>query len=682
MRIKGHSGRSNATFLSPILPQNSHFSDQFDDEPAFTRRRHWNILTTTVFSLSSSTSTATPWPYAAVDGADADEQQFLHPLTLKPHNFPKNFNLHNFEINTLTSFHHTNISFDKLVIPPPSSGILSDDTMLVLYSGGKLFGRFPLVAEEKSPEWVTFSDELFDDIVVFKARAYAVDRLGKLYVINNNVKSRRLYLGKTLINRQITPWQGGVGWRKRLVADERDLYVVVREVEKLFRVFKFIRRLKSSYWIEVKGFDDGRVLFVSKDCCFFMDGFGGREYENCIVFSESSFPEYRMSGCWEYNCGDGIRVFRFSDGNFGRVGGSVGFPKIDWSPPSWVFDVGSCMSSPSRAQSEREPDEDEGLDSNGKGETSDLKHSNIGDEEQDEEKHSNSGDEEEHEVMELDLDSQDDQEQDERGSDPDIQDQDDGILQCDSDSQENQDEEMHSDDNIEGDASLQEDVPPSLFASVSSDEEEVTRTILPVNDVNEAVEKESSRENIAPSESNCCTSSTSKSCEGDSTTTKFEGFDIRSDLVPALQKIWRNHGNITENSTMRSGDIIASALESLATMVQILKNNSVESLSDCQADYLSSTLSDLQCMRFRVHWLTSFVEKAVKLHKSKALVDSLNNQSQLRSQVKERKAVLLDEIAKLMKEENKLMAEMAKVSKLIPFSWQVKLDEPLGSGLT
>ncbi|KAK9666272.1 hypothetical protein RND81_14G173000 [Saponaria officinalis] len=282
-------------------------------------------------------------------------------------------------------------------------------------------------------------------------------------------------------------------------------------------------------------------------------------------------------------------------------------------------------------------------------------------------------------MMESDSGSQ--VQEQEKLSDSDIQDQEDGRLQRDSNSQET-DVEMLSNGDIEEDASLPEDVPPSLFASVSALEEVVTRTLLHMNDGNEAIEKEPPRKNVTVSALRACTSSTTKSDKSDPTTTKFEGFDIRSDLVPILEKIWIKQGNITENSTMRSSDIIARALELLATLVQILENNSVQSLSDSQADYLSSTLSDLKIMCFKVHWLVAFVEKAVKLRKSKPLVDSLNKLTDLSFQVKERRAILLDEVAKLTEEENKLKKEMAKVSKLIPFSGQVKFDEPFGSGLT
>ncbi|KAK9666279.1 hypothetical protein RND81_14G173700 [Saponaria officinalis] len=122
--------------------------------------------------------------------------------------------------------------------------------------------------------------------------------------------------------------------------------MVVRIEEKVFRVYKLTNEYMLKNWAEVKGFDDGKSLCMSRDCYFFKNLSVGKEYENCIVFTEAGFPKYGDDGSWEYKCEDEIWVFRLSDGSFGRVGGSVDFPEIDWSPP-WIFDV-------------REPDEDDG----------------------------------------------------------------------------------------------------------------------------------------------------------------------------------------------------------------------------------------------------------------------------------------------------------------------------------
>ncbi|KAK9666271.1 hypothetical protein RND81_14G172900 [Saponaria officinalis] len=635
--------------------------------PTFTDHRHFDIQTTTIHCITLFKyyfCNCSPWIVAAVNAAAAaDKPQLLHPLTLKPYHYdlPKNFNFLKFKCYKRTEnlIHCTEFNFDKLVIPLPRSKIMSNNTLWALYNGGELIGRPFLIKDEQSTPWVKLSEDKFDDIIVFgdkDDKIYALDRLGMLHVIGNNVTSRVLRFNLVSGNQSIVPGLGRVGWRKRLLEKgfPSELYVVVRVEEKVFRVYTLNRQCRPYCWNEVKGFGDGVVLFVSRDSWFFRSSNNvGKKYENCIVFSEAGFPKYGDDGSWEYKsnkCEEEIWVFRMSDGYFGKVGESVDFPEIDWSPPSWVFDVESCLkyhprpgsnffgkslffpsSSPRCTQSEREPDKDDG------GVQSDLNDSN-------------NKDEEEQEGVEFDSNVVD-QEQEDR-SDSDIEDRDDGKMQCDSNNQETDDEEMQSNVNIEGDTTLKADVPASLFASVSSLEEEVTRTLLRMDGGNEAIQKESSRKNITLSAPRACTSSsTTKVNQSDTATTEFEGFNIR-------------------------------ALESLATMVEILKNNTVQSLSDCQADYLSSTLSDLKIMSFKVHWLGSFVEKAVKLHKSKPFVDSLNKLSDLSSQVKERRAILLDEVAKLTDEENKLKNEMANVSKMVPFAGHVKLDEPLGLGIT
>ncbi|KAH9615452.1 hypothetical protein KSS87_021367, partial [Heliosperma pusillum] len=213
--------------------------------------------------------------------------------------------------------------------------------------------------------------------------------------------------------------------------------------------------------------------------------------------------------------------------------------------------------------------------------------------------------------------------------------------------------------------------------------DEITRTLRSSNGASAGIEEETLKKTvITESVLRACTSSTTKNQTSEHATAKFEGFDIRSDLVSTLQKIWRRHGNIVEKSIMRNSDIIARALESLATAVRLLEDNTAHSLSVSQADYLASTLSDLRCISFKVYWLVPYVQKAIQIHKSKSSVESLNNLSQLSSQVKDRKAILLDELAKLGAEENKLKEEREKVSKLIPFCGQVELDKPVGAGLT
>ncbi|XP_074285265.1 uncharacterized protein LOC141610874 [Silene latifolia] len=676
------------------------------NESAFTRRHHNHIHTTTVHHLhppqshsssSSSSSSSHPW-ITACETTPNHTVIFRHPLTSKPYSFtpPPNFNFAKLHPSTLAVSYHlpSPYSVDTL-LKLNDSYELSYSSLLALYGGGQLQACPRYAPEEGSVAgtmpWVKISPYFnFDDIIIFDGKVYAVDRQGWVVVIHNYKTIKKFKIRRSIMS-TVTPGAGGFGWRKRLVIDGGSLYMVVRDEEKSFRVYLLKKRGKTPrkgfVWVRVDEFKGEKVLFMGRDCYFFRKAsrkFPGREYRNCIVFSEAAFPQYGID-CWEFTqCGDrqlsedDIGVFRFGDRVFAREGEGVNsvFPKIDWSPPAWIFDVSAFSADEFRkhsvsecsSQSEREPVVDRGLDS-------DNRKKNDG-EVQSDLKDTVSKDGEEQEEMVTDFSSQDEVDEGVE-SDSDSHDQEDEKMQRDSNNQENEEEEMHTEANLEGDGSLQEDA-----VSVDPIVESIRRAFHSGTSRNGVVEQETSGKNITSSIHKASVSSTTESHKSDTATIKFEGLDIRSDFVPSLQKIWRKHGNIIKDSILRSGDIVARALESLATMVQILENNPVLSLSDSQADYISSTLSDLKNIRFNVNWLVSFVEKAIKVHNNKSSVEALNNLSQLSSKVKERRAILLEELAKFNEQENKLKEEIGKVSKMLPFSGPVKFDEPIGAGLT
>uniref|UniRef100_A0A803L897 KIB1-4 beta-propeller domain-containing protein n=1 Tax=Chenopodium quinoa TaxID=63459 RepID=A0A803L897_CHEQI len=72
---------------------------------------------------------------------------------------------------------------------------------------------------------------------------------------------------------------------------------------------------------------------------------------------------------------------------------------------------------------------------------------------------------------------------------------------------------------------------------------------------------------------------------------KLSGIEVRSDFLPVLEKIWVKHGDVVEGSAIRSCDTKATALESLAKMVIILKSNSGKTLSEDHAHYLEKALA-------------------------------------------------------------------------------------------
>lgn len=133
--------------------------------------------------------------------------------------------------------------------------------------------------------------------------------------------------------------------------------------------------------------------------------------------------------------------------------------------------------------------------------------------------------------------------------------------------------------------------------------------------------------------------------------TKFQGVDVSSDLLPTLTRIWAKHGNVLEGPTVRSNDLIAWSLESMAKVAVLLENTSGRSLNDSEADYLSSTICDLQLMRLNVSWLVPSVVKALYMHKVLAkkenLEETLKEIEKVTTQVTDMKTKFIAEVGGL-----------------------------------
>ncbi|XP_021753885.1 F-box protein SKIP23-like [Chenopodium quinoa] len=126
----------------------------------------------------------------------------------------------------------------------------------------------------------------------------------------------------------------------------------------------------------------------------------------------------------------------------------------------------------------------------------------------------------------------------------------------------------------------------------------------------------------------------------------FEGLEVSPDLIPVLQKIWAKYGNIIEDHAVCSIGLLTWALESLAKMIVILQDNTRASLNESQADYLRSTLVDLQSMNFKLDWLVPYVERAIALHNNNEQVEAmleLETTSKLRAELHELEDRLADQ---------------------------------------
>ncbi|KAL2902037.1 F-box protein SKIP23 [Bienertia sinuspersici] len=121
--------------------------------------------------------------------------------------------------------------------------------------------------------------------------------------------------------------------------------------------------------------------------------------------------------------------------------------------------------------------------------------------------------------------------------------------------------------------------------------------------------------------------------------------------VPVSVDTSCEHGNIIENNVIASNGLMTWALESLANMILILQSNTGTSLNEVQAEYLKSTLIDLQSMNFRLGWLVPYVEKALTLYKNKEQIDTI-------AKLETRKSELLTEL-------NETVVRVADLKKLV-----------------
>ncbi|KNA03652.1 hypothetical protein SOVF_207070 [Spinacia oleracea] len=130
-------------------------------------------------------------------------------------------------------------------------------------------------------------------------------------------------------------------------------------------------------------------------------------------------------------------------------------------------------------------------------------------------------------------------------------------------------------------------------------------------------------------------------------TLKFHGVDVHPEHLPILQNVWMKHGDVVKESKIHSNDFIATTLASLAKLILILQSNSGKTLTDEQAHYMSSTLSDLQSISVKVDWLVPFVEKALALHKRKPLEAALAELEKAKAKVEEMNRKFLAEMAEI-----------------------------------
>ncbi|KMT10112.1 hypothetical protein BVRB_5g118750 [Beta vulgaris subsp. vulgaris] len=627
-----------------------------------------------------------------------------HPLTAKRvKNILPSLNLTQFRVSELA--HGYNFKYSDCVhkVLLCSSTSASSLEIMVLYREGSLGKLTVKITESQENDEDEDEEEKYcwkglrvrqrrifwfqylDDVVHFKEMVCAVDRKGKLYVLDVETMIVASVLVSDPICRGDIPTQR----RKRLVVDSvsGELHLVVRErewVKARFTVYKFNEHCKK--WDVLERLGNERLLFVGVDHCFFARAKDFPECKgNCIVFAANCFTQYRGLDTPDGRLfGDEnveVGVYRLGKGDNFRLLSSAypEFSKSIWPPPTWFSPKRECNDDEETdSGSSSEQACNEGNSSNIICLSSDHEDEGVLTDSSSESSSPENKDEE----MLLESSSQKSSKvSDNNGTDDSEEDDEEEAETC-SRNDQTCDFEANFSDKVRT-ASSEPVTPPAMKNNagppLTIEYKQHDMGTSKVNSQKDAGGFDFSAEKVCNASSTPVTpSAIVPACKTCSSTLNFEGVEIKSELLPTLQTIWARHGSLICKDTVCSKDMRACALESVAKVMITLQNTTGKTLTDSQAADIKSILSDLQRVGLKVDWLVPTVEKALKLLKSKPMIESITLLDKKRAQVdKEEKEFL----ARTKKVKQELEDSMACLSARIPFPELIDLDDCLGDGL-
>ncbi|KMT10115.1 hypothetical protein BVRB_5g118780 [Beta vulgaris subsp. vulgaris] len=591
-----------------------------------------------------------PWIVSSVE--NRGKTQLFHPFfgeTLP--NVPENVFLHQFhpcylgvhyhmtaKVNdnncSMSLFSHDKVLLFDLSEDQSFSCMVKKCSVLVLSRGGQLTGykcgaKVPYFHLSYGPV------DKFDDIICFKGVIYALDSLGKLYQISTN----NFPVLQMLVNTPVVKANSAInGWRKRLVASPWDeqLYLVIRDdLKDVLKVYKFSKCDETWNWVRVQSFvDNDQVLFLSRVYSFFAPANEFRDYcqlSNCIFFYDA-FPScYNVTK--QVSVQEEIQVFWLGrdSHNIKPISSYPGFPAFDFfTPPKWIWQDHTSLD---QSNLLRETEEDEDIELVTRSGASSQEHISA---------------------FAFGLKS----------------------------------EEQTS------------EVPCTSAAKVSATLETVALQHTVKNNSDPPLAFEHKQHSLETSEMNNhknggrlgpdfseekdsgasspVTPTVMQACRSCSSAVEFKGIVIKSEFLPTLQVIWDKHGSLFDEDTVRSKDIRACALESLAKLNITLQNTTGRTLTDSRVDEIRSIVSDLQRLGLRVDWLIPVVKKAATLQRSKPFIKSIMALDKEKAEIDKKEKEFLALSAKIKQE---LEDERAHLSAMIPFPEVIDLDDCLGSGM-
>ncbi|ONH97212.1 hypothetical protein PRUPE_7G176500 [Prunus persica] len=245
---------------------------------------------------SASTSSTRGWVVRLREG-ESGEPSMLHPLSSSFHIkrlpksvFPKLINLLEFRVfelaKTYTMYHsdHSVSSYRVAISLSP------DWPAIMVVAAGKLY-HCKLGPDIEMCTRVDITSEVFEDVICFEGKFYAVCHNGTAVVVDPSLEM-------TLIASPISPDHGSsVHCIKNLVQSLGEIILVERYPSRMkqrrlfpvkFRVYKL--NAVERKWVEMEGLD-GRILCVENLYSFSVPAgdFPGCQ-RSCIYFSDPYFP--------------------------------------------------------------------------------------------------------------------------------------------------------------------------------------------------------------------------------------------------------------------------------------------------------------------------------------------------------------------------------------------------------
>ncbi|KAL3613917.1 hypothetical protein CASFOL_041991 [Castilleja foliolosa] len=281
-----------------------------------------------------------------------------------PVNFPRVFDFFNTRVRELgveyalqyINFRPTansigeagNLYMEKVAFMNNSDGGF---TILTIHVSGKL-----VVLKSGDEKWKLVDDMPlpYDDVILWEGKFYGVDNTGRLVLVNT------VDLNVTVVANSV------FGGDKKFLVDLNgelvlaDTYLSVGPVDDLgfnegvdfyeeldcvmsertvkFKVFKLDGNAEK--WMEVSDLGN-MILFLGDNCTFSasnIEAFGDDRCKgNCIVFTD----QYCTGESDGESKSRGVGVFDMESGSIEPIGDRVGYSKMFWPPPDWVYSTAS-----------------------------------------------------------------------------------------------------------------------------------------------------------------------------------------------------------------------------------------------------------------------------------------------------------------------------------------------------